>query len=354
MKMERPAPLVSIVVPAFNAANYLPALCRSIQAQTFDRFEVLIGDDGSTDHTAAAMAPFVKDARFRYFRWEPNRGVNQGTVLLLSQASGQFWVYPGADDALEPEFLERRLEFMQSHSQVGMVHGPPTFIDDAGTVIPAEKEPFPVVQLGELTHSIIPSAEALEILLQHNVVNTPSVMVRMAVTRSIFSCLLTEWRYAQDWSFWILHAAAGWDMGFDSRRLNHYRILASSLSNAPDKSAVRRAETRLVPLCALGRAATFSAAAARLWSRWRRALYALWLRRALALVHDRTLNDAWLQAGAAAFYRSVGGRVSLAREVLRHAGPVLLHGINESRACRQQSFRVSGLAQINNPCFRRR
>ena len=47
---QRPV-LVSILVPAYNAARYLPELCRSIQAQTYPHYEVLIANDGSTDNT---------------------------------------------------------------------------------------------------------------------------------------------------------------------------------------------------------------------------------------------------------------------------------------------------------------
>src|SRR5882672_5209797 len=120
--MDSMAPLVSIVVPSFNTANFLPILCQSIQAQTFSNFEVLIGDDGSTDETTRAVGPFLADKRFQYLRWEANRGVNHATVMLLGRARGQFWAYPGADDALQADFLARRLALMQACPHVGMIH----------------------------------------------------------------------------------------------------------------------------------------------------------------------------------------------------------------------------------------
>lgn len=356
--MDSMAPLVSIVVPSFNTAKFLPTLCQSIQAQTFGNFEVLIGDDGSTDETSRAVGPFLADKRFQYFRWEANRGVNHATVMLLSRARGQFWAYPGADDALQADFLERRLALMQACPHVGMIHGPPLLIDEVGRPISSGVEHFPIVRTG-LSDKRVSGAEivransALEILLQHNIVNTPSVMVRMEATRSIHVHLLTDWRYAQDWSFWILHAASGWDLAFDDRPVNQYRILSSSLSNDPLKAALRRAEIRLVPLCALSQAAAYSHAAAQLWLRWRRNLYALWLRRACMLARTGSLKDNWLQLGAAAFYGRTCNRVSLAVEIARHACSIVVSSAKESATRRQQAFAVSGLAQLDHPVFRR-
>jgi len=74
--MSATAPLISILVPAYNAATYLPELCRSLQAQTLPDFEALIFDDGSTDNLAGAFSPFAGDTRFQLAGWKINRGLN--------------------------------------------------------------------------------------------------------------------------------------------------------------------------------------------------------------------------------------------------------------------------------------
>ena len=56
---------VSVVVPSYNGANILPALCRSLRAQAFADLEVPIGDNASTDKTHVMLTPFLSDARFR-------------------------------------------------------------------------------------------------------------------------------------------------------------------------------------------------------------------------------------------------------------------------------------------------
>jgi glycosyltransferase involved in cell wall biosynthesis len=351
--MQARTPLVSIIVPSFNAAPFLPALCQSLQAQTFRDFEVLIGDDASTDGTREAVAPFLADARFRYLRWDTNRGVTQSTQLLLGLASGEFWGYPGADDLYEPSFLQERLELLTTRPTVGFVHGPPTIIDETGAAIAGPADYASMEKLPWPEREILPGSQALALLLQHNVVSTPSVLIRMAATRSVLAWMKPEWRYAQDWSYWILHAASGYDVAFDRRPLHRYRIVSTSLSNDPGKAACRQAEVRLVPLWALSRAAEFSFPADELWARWGRSLYALWLRRAWGLARAGSLRDSWMVTAARAYYGTARGRVALWREVVRHGGAILRSSRAERAARQRQAVPVSGLAQIDQPIFRR-
>jgi glycosyltransferase involved in cell wall biosynthesis len=351
--MHGRTPLVSVIIPSFNAGPFLPDLCRSLQAQTFGDFEVLIGDDASTDGTREAVAPFLADTRFRYWRWERNRGVTQSTLLLLAQARGEYWGNPGADDLYEPTFLEERLALLTAHPALGIVHGPPILIDEASAEISRTPENSAIWQLPWPAQEILAADDALALLLQHNVIGTTSVLIRSSATRAVIGSMRVQWRYAQDWSFWILHAAGGYDLGFDRRPLHRYRIVSTSLSNDPAKAALRLAEMRLVPLWALSRATEFSFPACELWARWRRSLYALWLRRAWTLARTGTLRDSWLQVGARAYYGPGRGPVGLWCELARHAPSLVKASFEERSAKRRQLVPVSGLAQIDLPRFRR-
>ncbi|RPI90673.1 MAG: glycosyltransferase family 2 protein, partial [Planctomycetaceae bacterium] len=70
--MSKP-PLVSVVIPSYNAAQFLPATLRSVLAQTCPNLEIVVVDDGSTDATGEVIEEFRSDPRFRYFR-QPNGG----------------------------------------------------------------------------------------------------------------------------------------------------------------------------------------------------------------------------------------------------------------------------------------
>ena len=342
--MKAGSPLVSLVIPSYNMGRYLTELCCSIEAQTYKNFEALILNDGSTDDTEAVLAPFRKDSRFRIWKWNGNRGYNAATTALLQNVQGEYWCHPGGDDVLNGNFLEQRLELLERHPEGVMVHGSAEYIDEHGkTCNPGFGSwNFPS-QMG--------AERALSVVLQHNIINAPSIMARSSLTGSIRPFLLANWNYALDWFIWILLLSSGFDLLWDSRPLHKYRVHSQSLSNAKSKEALRGAESRLVPLCALSAAAGFSLLAADFWQRWRFPLYALWLRRAVNLKRKGMLRPEWCHQAARAFYGKNSGRTSLSIELCRHMDHICMTTWKENRAKRKQLFEVSGIAQMNDPLF---
>ncbi len=356
--MSASGPLVSIAVFSYNTARYLPALCHSIQAQTYRNFEALIFDDGSTDNSVEVASPFLKDERFQLIAWKPNKGLGQGITTALDRIRGEYGVMIAADDELKPDFLKRRVALMEQHPEVAMIHGAAEFIDESGGLLP---ETSPLGSQAALMRriekcvrqlpSVMNSGDALRLLLQHNVVCAPSLFLRASATRRLIPPALAKWDWGSDWFFCLLHAAAG-KVAYDPEPLARYRIHASSMSHQPRFSAPKQAEIRMIPLCALSLAAKNSSEAARLWSRYRKPLYALWLRRALVLKRARLLNDAWLQTAAAAYYGHDRKKpVSLRGEIAGHAFDIAWYGLKESLARRRQWMPVTGLAQMNHPFF---
>ena len=343
--MSARAPLVSIQVPAYNAARYLPGLCQSIQAQTYPHYEVLIGDDGSNDDTMTVLAPFLPDNRFRVVRWQPNRGLGRGMEIMCASMSGEYWCCTGADDLFYPAFLEKRVELLEANPQAFLVHGRPELFNESGGPVPGGP------CLLDLPARLSPP-RSLDVLLQHNLINAPSVMVRSSVTRQVLPFFHWKWEYAPDWFFWILHAATGFDLLWDARVLSKYRVHTSSLSLAPEKFELRRAEDRLMPLVALRTAAQFSQWAAVSWARWGRTLYWRWLRQAVALKSRGGLRPEWVQLAGHAYYGARGRRLSLWVELTRHSLGLVAAEFSNRLAQRRQSFVVSGLAQIADSIFR--
>lgn len=351
--MTTSTPLISIVVPAYNAGRYLPELCSSIQAQTIGNFEVLIGDDGSADDTQQVLAPFATDPRFRVIHLGSNRGVGRATYILLSLARGEYWCNPGADDVLNPDFLERRLRVLEANPGAIMGHGPARLIDE-------ESEPlrdFPgsaaQVELQQRTPLCLSADRAISVLLQHNFVNAPSTMVRMSLSRPVLPQFVSGWSYCQDWSYWVHLLATGSDMLWDPVPVSAYRIHPQSLTQGPKTAAVRLAETRLVPFCTLSTLSAHSPICAVLWTRWRTPLYHLWLRRAWTLWKNHALDPQWLQIGARAYYGLNCSTVSLLTEVVRHGVGLICTSLREAQMRRNQIFHTNGLAQIDDPLFRK-
>jgi glycosyltransferase involved in cell wall biosynthesis len=129
-------PLVTAIVPAFNAAATLAETLQSVAAQTWRAFECLIVDDGSTDETAAIAEAFCQaDRRFTLLRKE-NGGVASARNHGLGRARGEFVAPLDADDLWHPHFLaEMVAEAMRSSERPGFVFCFSRWIDPQSRVV---------------------------------------------------------------------------------------------------------------------------------------------------------------------------------------------------------------------------
>lgn len=108
-------PLVTICIPTYNHAHFLPTAIRSALAQSERDLELLVVDNCSTDETSAAVAEFCRaDSRVRYVRNEANLGLVGNLNRCLELASGVYVKYLLADDLLEPDCVRTMLAAMES------------------------------------------------------------------------------------------------------------------------------------------------------------------------------------------------------------------------------------------------
>ncbi len=107
---------VSIIVPIYNSEHYLHDCLKSIQDQTFDNFEVLLIDDGSSDHSGRIAKQFCEeDKRFRYLHY--NRGgVANARNHGLEMAKGKYIGFIDSDDTVEKEYLYELYNAAESNS----------------------------------------------------------------------------------------------------------------------------------------------------------------------------------------------------------------------------------------------
>jgi glycosyltransferase involved in cell wall biosynthesis len=116
-------PRVSVIIPAFNAEAYIGEALSSVEAQTFEDWEVVIGDDCSTDGTAAIARGF--GARIRIVANPQNAGPATARNLAIAQATGELLAFLDADDYWFPEFLEHQVGLFDTtqrrHGDVGIV-----------------------------------------------------------------------------------------------------------------------------------------------------------------------------------------------------------------------------------------
>lgn len=106
--------LVSIVMPSYNTAAYIGDSIRSVLAQTYENWELLIVDDGSTDNTREIVAGFA-DERIRFFENETNSGAAVSRNRALREATGKWIAFLDSDDLWHPQKLKKQLAFMKEN-----------------------------------------------------------------------------------------------------------------------------------------------------------------------------------------------------------------------------------------------
>lgn len=128
------SPKVSVVLPVFNGARYLHECVRSVLAQRLGDFELLIGEDCSTDASRSIIESFSDD-RIRYFYREKNLGLFGNLNRLIRAARGSVVRILCQDDVLEPDCLAEELKFADAHPEVGMFFCKTVRIDENGAEI---------------------------------------------------------------------------------------------------------------------------------------------------------------------------------------------------------------------------
>lgn len=101
------APFVSVIIPVYNAVDYLPHCLDSLLQQSFDAFELILIDDGSTDGSADLADRYARtDSRVCVIH-QPNQGVSAARNRGLNAATGQYVAFVDADDWVEPGYFDR-------------------------------------------------------------------------------------------------------------------------------------------------------------------------------------------------------------------------------------------------------
>jgi glycosyltransferase involved in cell wall biosynthesis len=113
------APLVSVVVPVYNKADYLLDTIDSLLNQSYVHLEVIVVDDGSTDQSVEVLT-HLRDDRLRVVR-QQNRGVEAARNRGLEEASGAFIVFHDADDLSRQDRIERQVRYLVRHPEVSLV-----------------------------------------------------------------------------------------------------------------------------------------------------------------------------------------------------------------------------------------
>lgn len=113
--MEENKPLITVIVPIYNIVEYLPRCVHSITAQTYDRLEIILVDDGSTDGTEILCDRLaLEDSRIRVYH-KKNGGSSSARNIGLKLAGGEYIGFVDSDDYIEPDMYERLYQGIEQY-----------------------------------------------------------------------------------------------------------------------------------------------------------------------------------------------------------------------------------------------
>lgn len=117
-------PLVSIIIPTYNRSHLIGRAIMSVLNQSFQDFELIVVDDGSSDDTEARILDFqIQDKRIRYFRHNVNKGPAAARNTGIGLASGRYIAFQDSDDEWMADKLEKQVNILnKSSSDIGMVY----------------------------------------------------------------------------------------------------------------------------------------------------------------------------------------------------------------------------------------
>jgi len=213
---------VSVCIPTYNRAGYLEETVRSVLAQTYREFELIISDNASTDNTEEVVAS-LRDPRIHYYHNPVNIGMAPNYNCCLERARGEYIAFICDDDMWHPEFLAAAVEVLDNLPRVGVVGCDIQLINHDG-------EPFSLVSERHARHrKLCPEvacAEGVrENLLEFVILNPCGIGFMASVIRR--KCYEQVGSFADvicmDWDTYMRIGEAGWMGYWIARPLAKYR-----------------------------------------------------------------------------------------------------------------------------------
>jgi len=220
--------LISVLIPAYNAARYIQQTLESVSAQTHAHLEIIVVDDGSTDETPDILSCFQQaEPRLQVIR-QLNGGISKALNTGLAHARGHFIARIDADDLMAPERLELQHGLLATHPDLGFCASSMDFIDETGNKI--GEYDAPIADLAELGRTI---AQRKIFSFTH-----PTVMLRRSSLAEIGG-YRAECEPCEDLDLFLRLIEAGLP-GFAMReRLSQYRLHGNSISGRNARRQVR-------------------------------------------------------------------------------------------------------------------
>lgn len=218
--MKKKNPKVSVCIPTYNRTDLLKQSIESVLAQSFTDYELIISDNASEDSTVAIINSF-SDPRIVYQRHQKNIGLVNNWNSCLAAASGEYVTIFHDDDLMLPENLALKVNALDLHRNVGLVHSNFNIIDESGSVT---KESAHFID----AHDYIEAGPVFlrESLLGFNRINPPSAFMRKDCFLKIGG-FNKDLHFTPDFEYWM-RIAMHYDVMYLAKPLIGYRMYHST------------------------------------------------------------------------------------------------------------------------------
>ena len=217
-KIDSATPLVSVLLPVYNAQDTVVEAIQSILAQTYTHFEFIIINDGSTDASRERILS-VPDDRIRYYENESNQGLVYTLNRGIDLCRGKYIARMDADDISLPTRFEKQVEVMETSPNIIV----------CGTDVSYFGDPEKVEYHSRRKRNPISSENFRENLIIGADISHPSVMIRKSVLDEYHLRYDEDYPCAEDYKFWIDLVDYG-DFHIIPERLLKYRLSATQIS----------------------------------------------------------------------------------------------------------------------------
>ena len=201
-------PLVSIVVPCYNYADFLEETLEDLLLQEYENWECLVVNDGSSDNTEVVAKRFCeRDKRYRYF-FQPNQGLSSARNHGIRECRGEYLQFLDSDDFIKPSKLLMQVEKMEQQKEVGIVYGNSLFF------FGSDRSKFFRTRTGQpstYSDNLRTSGTGktvLKQLLKDNLMEVSCCLMRKFVIQKV-GYFDERFKSYEDWQYWIRCATAG-------------------------------------------------------------------------------------------------------------------------------------------------
>ena len=209
---------ISVLMAVYNCDKYLREAIDSILNQTWNDFEFIIVDDGSTDNSLQIIKSY-SDPRIKVISYEENKGVAHARNVGLEQSNSEFIAIMDADDVALPDRLKEQYEYLMEHSEIDGIYARFKFLNADGKLVEEERA------IAYYNYKYVKAVMILE-----NTIANPTAMFRRQIVEEYQLRYDETCKIGEDYRFWVEYLIYGKIVGLD-KVLCYYRLRHHSLYN---------------------------------------------------------------------------------------------------------------------------